>query len=493
MNILLISPKTPETFWSFRYALHFISKKASYPPLGLLTVAAMLPKEWNLRLVDLNVKKEISERDLKWCDYVLISAMIVQKNSVLEIVRKCLKHNKTVIAGGPLFTTGYENFPQIKHFVLGEAEDVIDELIRDMESGSLKHLYYSERKPDITKTPIPRWDLINPRDYAAMSVQFSRGCPFDCEFCDITAIFGRVPRTKRASQLILELESLRRLGWKDTVFVVDDNFIGNKKQTRELLIKLVEWRKETGAKMTFLTEASVNLADDPSLCKLMVEAGFTKIFVGIETPLPESLVECKKMQNQGRDLISAVKKLQESGLEIMGGFIIGFDNDKPDIFQRQFEFIQKSGVVTAMVGLLTALPKTRLYQRLVKEGRLTSDSTGDNTKAHINFHPRLNPDFLKNGYCELMKRLYSPSVYYQRVRTFLANYKPSAIKIRISPVDFMAFLKSIWFLGVKDKEGRKEYWKLFWSTLLTQPAKFRNAIELAIIGLHFRKVAEQLG
>jgi len=492
MNILLISPKTPETFWSFRYVLHFISKKASYPPLGLLTVAGMLPREWNLRIVDLNVKNDISEIDLKWANYVMISAMIVQKESVSEIIQKCLKFNKTIIAGGPLFTTSYEKYPEIKHFVLGEAENIIEELIQDLKSGNLKRIYCSDKKPDLTKTPIPRWDLIKMRDYAAMSVQFSRGCPFDCEFCDITAIFGRVPRTKSPAQLILELETLRKLGWKDTVFIVDDNFIGNKKQTRELLKELIVWRRKTKTKMTFLTEASVNLADDPELCKLMVEAGFVKVFVGIETPSDEALKECRKMQNQGRNLVEVVKKLHQFGLEVMGGFIVGFDNDPPDIFQRQFEFIQKSGVVTAMVGLLTALPKTKLYQRLFKEGRITEDSTGDNTQSAINFIPKLNKEFLKNNYRQLMKNLYSPSVYYKRIRVFLNEYKPTGAGIRVSYDDFIAFIKSIWFLGVRDKEGRKEYWKLFWSTLLTQPAKFRNAIELAIIGLHFRKVAEQL-
>ncbi|MGC8830162.1 MAG: B12-binding domain-containing radical SAM protein [Verrucomicrobiia bacterium] len=492
MNILLVSPKTPETFWSFRYVLHFISKKASYPPLGLLTVAAMLPREWNLRLVDLNVKNDISEEDLKWADFVMLSAMIVQKKSVSEIIQKCQRFNKKIIAGGALFTTSYENYPQIQHFVLGEAENVIEELVSDLKSGNLKHIYFSDKKPDLTKTPIPRWDLIKMRDYAAMSVQFSRGCPFDCEFCDITAIFGRVPRTKSPLQLILELESLRKLGWKDTVFIVDDNFIGNKKQTRELLKEIILWRRKTGAKMTFLTEASVNLADDPELCRLMVEAGFVKIFVGIETPSPEALVECRKMQNQGRDLVRVVKTLQQYGFEVMGGFIVGFDNDPPDIFQQQFEFIQKSGVVTAMVGLLTVLPKTKLYHRLFKEGRITEDSSGDNTRPDVNFEPKLNRQFLKENYRQLMKKLYSPSVYYKRVRTFLSTYRPAGAKIRISRDDFIAFIKSIWFLGVRDKEGRKEYWKLFWTTLLTQPAKFRNAIELAIIGLHFRKVAEQL-
>ncbi len=490
MKILLVSPQTPDTFWSFKHVLKFVAKESSIPPLGLLTVAAMLPPEWELRLVDKNVAR-LKDEDLRWADYVLISAMIVHKESVKRIVARCQAHGKTVIAGGPLFTTGHESFPEIQHFVLGEAEELIPQLVEDMRRGAVQHIYQTTNRPDITKTPIPRWDLIDLKQYVTMSVQFSRGCPFDCEFCDIIVMNGRVPRTKTPEQLVAELEALRVRGWKEMVFVVDDNFIGDKRRTRALLHEMVAWRKRTQAEMGFLTEASVNLADDEELCSLMVEAGFAKVFVGIETPSAESLEECRKLQNRSRDLVSAVHTLQSRGLEVMGGFIVGFDNDKTDIFKRQFDFIQRSGVVTAMVGLLTALPQTRLYKRLKNEGRLEAETTGNNTDSALNFKPKLNREFLQSGYRELMKKLYEPKVYYQRVRTFLENHKRiDAPRLRLSRADFMAFVKSFWLLGIWYR-GRVAYWRFFWEMLHFRPHQFRRAVEFAIIGYHFRRVAQE--
>jgi radical SAM superfamily enzyme YgiQ (UPF0313 family) len=490
MNILLISPPTPDTFWSFKHVLRFVAKKAAFPPLGLLTVAAMLPRDWELRVVDLNVER-LGDEALRWADYVMLSAMIVHKESVHEIVARCVAFGKPVIAGGPLFTTGHEAFPAIQHFVLGEAEDIMPQVVADMAGGRLQRVYRATNWPDISRTPAPRWDLVDLRHYVTMAVQFSRGCPYDCEFCDIIVMNGRVPRTKTPAQLVAELEALRRHGWKDVVFIVDDNFIGDKRRTKELLRELIAWRQRVRPGMGFFTEASVNLADDPELCALMVKAGFTKVFVGIETPSVESLEECRKLQNKGRDLVAAVRTLQRAGLEVMGGFIVGFDSDTTDIFRRQFEFIQRSGVATAMVGLLTALPQTRLYQRLMKEGRLETESTGNNTQAALNFKPKLNRDFLQSGYRDLMKKLYEPRVYYQRIRTFLKNYHPNGPRVRLSWADFQAFMKSFWLLGVWHR-GRVAYWFFFWRTLLRRPRKFRYGIELAILGYHFRRVAKLL-
>ncbi|HEX7470238.1 MAG TPA: DUF4070 domain-containing protein [Verrucomicrobiae bacterium] len=490
MKILLVSPRTPDTFWSFKHALRFVSRKSSIPPLGLLTVAAMLPPEWKLKLVDKNVER-LKDEDLLWADYVLVSAMIVQKESVHEIVARCAALGKIVIAGGPLFTTGHEAFPEIKHFVLGEAEEVMSQVVEDMRRGQLQSIYRATGWPDITQTPVPRWDLINLRHYVTMSVQFSRGCPFDCEFCDIIVMNGRVPRTKTPTQLIAELDALCRRGWKDMVFIVDDNFIGDKRRTKTLLHALIEWRQRTRPGIGFLTEASVNLADDPELCALMVQAGFKKVFVGIETPSVEALEECRKRQNQNRDLVAAVQTLQRAGLEVMGGFIVGFDSDQSDIFKRQFEFIQRSGVTTAMVGLLTALPQTRLWQRLKREGRLETESTGNNTDAALNFRPKLNREFLQSGYRELVKKLYEPGAYYQRIRTFLKSHRPTGPRLRMSRADCIAFFKSLWLLGVWHR-GRVGYWRLFWGTLLRRPRQFPHAIELAILGYHFRLVANSL-
>lgn len=490
MKILLISPQTPDTFWSFKHALRFVSKRASMPPLGLLTVAAQLPSHWPLKLVDLNIER-LRDEDLRWADYIFVGAMIVHQTSVRDIVTRCAAANKTVIAGGPLFTTGHEAFPEIRHFVLGEAEQVMPQLVADLQAGRLQAIYQGHGWPDLTQVPPPRWDLLKLRHYVTMAVQFSRGCPFDCEFCDIIVMNGRVPRTKSPAQVIAELEGLRRRGWQEMVFLVDDNFIGNKHRTRELLHALIEWRQRTRAKMGFLTEASMNLADDPELCALMVRAGFTKVFVGIETPSAEALAECHKRQNCNRDLVTSVRALQRAGFEVMGGFIVGFDSDKSDIFKRQFEFIQQSGVATAMVGLLTALPQTRLWQRLKREGRLLAESTGNNTDAVLNFTPKLNRDYLVAGYRDLMKKLYEPSNYYQRIRTFLQNHHPTGSSLRLCRADALAFVKSFWVLGVRHR-GRIAYWRLFWSTLLRRPRQFRHAIELAITGYHLRRVAKNL-
>ncbi|HEY8902650.1 MAG TPA: DUF4070 domain-containing protein [Chthoniobacterales bacterium] len=492
MNVLLINPQSPETFWSFKYVMDFLGKKAAFPPLGLLTVAAMLPAEWNLRLVDMNVR-DLRSKDIEWADYVMLSAMIVHKVAVKEIISRCRKAKKPIIAGGPLFTTGSDEFPEIDHFVLGEAEYLMPEVVADMQrrGRALKKIYQGTRRPDLASTPVPRWDLIDLRNYVTMSVQFSRGCPFNCEFCDIIVMNGRTPRTKPTSRLIAELEALRLRGWEKMVFLVDDNFIGNKVRSKELLREIIDWRKSTGAKMAFLTEASVNLADDAELRDLMVTAGFKKVFVGLETPSLESLQECQKVQNTKKDLTEAVKVIQRSGMEVLGGFIVGFDSDRNDVFRQQFQFVQRSGVVVAMVGLLTALPGTQLHKRLVREGRMEVGSSGNNTKAELNFTPKLDRDFLIEGYRALMRSLYEPRHYYARIRTFLESYQPRGLVMRPSGSDLRAFFQSIWLLGIWS-QGRRGYWRLFWGTLLRRPAHFSRAIELAVMGYHFRKIAVQL-
>jgi radical SAM superfamily enzyme YgiQ (UPF0313 family) len=490
MRVLLVYPETPDTFWSFRHVVRLVSRKSAFPPLGLLTVAAMLPRHWELRLLDLNVAP-LTDQDLRWADYVMVSAMLVQRESVEAIAERCAAHGKPVVAGGPLFTTTHAAFPRIQHFVLGEAEEVIPQLVADMQAGTVRPRYQAPGRPDITRTPPPRFDLIDLDDYVTMAVQFSRGCPYDCEFCDIVVMNGRVPRTKSPGQLIAELEVLRLRGWGGMVFVVDDNFIGDRKRTRAFLAELVRWRERTRPHFGFLTEASLNLADDPELCHLMVQAGFRKVFVGIETPSLESLSECHKTQTQRRDLVEAVKVLQRAGLEVMGGFIVGFDHDEDDIFERQFEFIQRSGVVTAMVGLLTALPQTRLYERLRREGRIESESSGNNTDTTLNFRPSLDREFLHAGYRALMRRLYEPKAYYRRLHTFLENHRPGGPRLGRSGRDLVAFVRSLWILGVR-QTGRTEYWLFFWSTLFRRPRQFARAIELVILGHHFRRVAASL-
>jgi len=490
MNVLLVSAATPNTFWSFKHILPLISKKAAFPPLGLMTVGAMLPDDWNLKLVDLNVTG-LRDADIAWADYVLLSAMIVQADSAREVAVRCNQHGTPVIAGGPLFTTGHERFPEIEHFVLGEAENLIPELVADMEAGRVRKFYHSEERPDITRTPAPRWDLIQLNQYMSMPLQFSRGCPFNCEFCDIIIMNGRIPRTKTPDQMIHELETLIGAGWKGPIFVVDDNFIGNKAKVKAFLRKLIEWEERHETRLSLTTEASLNLVDDPELVDLMVQAGFKKVFVGIETPSEDSLLECAKVQNTHRDLVSAVRSLHNSGLEVMGGFIIGFDHDKPNIFEQQWAFIRDSGIATAMVGLLTALPGTRLFSRLKNEGRIIADPTGNNVDGTLNFIPKLDRTVLVEGYRALVKRLYTPMEYYERVLTFLREYRPRNYRYPVTWDDIKILAKSIWILGVRTR-GRLAYWKFLVTVLFRYRRALPEAITLAVVGHHFRRVAATL-
>lgn len=490
MNVLLVSPQTPTTFWSLKHAIRFVSRRAAFPPLGLLTMAATLPREWSLRVVDMDVLR-LKDSDILWADYVLISAMIVHKQSVLDVVARCHGLNRTVIGGGPLFTTGHEEFAGV-HCVCGECEEIIDQVIQDMELGQLQPIYGASGEfPDITRTPVPRFDLIQPKHYATMSVQFSRGCPYDCEFCDVIVMNGRKPRTKTCDQVLADLECLLANGWKGTVFFVDDNFIGNKKNVKLFLQSLIAWRRLRKPQLDFITEASVNLADDAELMELMVQAGFRRVFLGIETPVEESLVECQKRQNMQGSLAERVRTIQRSGLEVMAGFIVGFDNDPLNVFEQQFEFIQKTGIPAAMVGLLTALPKTRLYQRLVGEGRLHEESTGNNTEATLNFVTKLDRDFLLNGYRQLMQTLYEPAVYYRRVLVFLKEHRHYGPKKKITWRDLQAAIKSMWSMGLRHR-GRLAYWRYLATVLVRHPQKLPAAFALAIHGFHYRMVARNL-
>lgn len=487
LRILLVYPEFPDTFWSFKHALRFVKKKAGAPPLGLLTVAAMLPLDWEKRLVDLNVTN-LTEQDLQWADYVFVSAMIVQRTSAREVIRRCKLAGVKVVAGGPLFTMEHEQFPDVDYFVLNEAEATLAPFLSDLEQGQARRVYSSTEYPDIHQTPAPLWQIANLKHYDTVSIQFSRGCPFNCDFCNVTALLGHRPRTKTAAQIIAELDGLYALGWRKSIFFVDDNFIGNKKHIKsEVLPALIEWRKgKTG--MPFSTEASINLADDPVLLKLMVQAGFDTVFVGIETPNEESLAECSKNQNKGRDLVQSVKQLQRAGLQVQGGFIVGFDNDSPSIFQQQIDFIQKSGIVTAMVGLLQAPLGTRLYERMQKEGRLINEFSGDNVDGSTNIIPKMGIESLREGYRKILGQIYAPQFYYERVVTFLREYQPPKIRIQLEPQYILALWRSIYQLGIRGVE-RVQYWRLFFWTLFRRPRLFPLAITFAIYGFHFRQVA----
>jgi radical SAM superfamily enzyme YgiQ (UPF0313 family) len=489
MKILLVYPEYPETFWSFKYALKFISKKANLPPLGLLTVAALLPKEWEKKLVDMTVTT-LSNINIQWADYVFISAMSIQRESVEKIIAKCKKLGAKIVAGGPLFTSGYEDFEDdVDYFILNEAEITLPLFLEDLKEGRLKHIYTSDQWVDIKKTPIPLWELADINKYATVCIQYSRGCPFNCDFCDVTFLFGHKMRLKTEDQILAELDSLYSQGWRGGVFIVDDNFIGNKKELKnKVLPAMINWMEERKYPFTFNTQTTVSLSDDEELMRMMVQAGFAAVFVGIETPNEESLAECGKLQNKNRDLIACVKKIQRFGLVVSGGFIVGFDNDTPAIFERMIEFIQKSGIVSAMVGLLNAPRGTKLYQRLIKENRLLKEATGDNTDLSINFIPKMDYKALIGGYKRVLKTIYSPKCYYERVLTLLKNMKPLKKKRYQFHLCYLgAFFKSIWHLGIIGEE-RIYYWKLFFWSLIRRPQLFPMMITYAIRGFHFREI-----
>ncbi len=489
MKVLLVYPKVSETFWSFTYALKIVKKKVAFPPLGLLTVASMLPEGWEKKLVDMNVE-DLRDEQIRWADCVFISAMVAQRKSTEEVIKRCKRNGVKTVCGGPLFLCYGDEFEEADHLILGEGESILPEFIEDLSKGKAKRIYRSNEHPELYKTPIPSWHLIDMKNYATMSVQYSRGCPYDCEFCDIIIMNGRRPRVKEKGQFIKELDALYEAGWRGPVFIVDDNFIGHKAKVKELLPDVIKWQEARNYPFSFFTEASVDLATDKNLMEFMTDAGFNKVFLGLETPEEESLKECGKKQNLKIKLSDSVRILHQHGLAVMGGFIIGFDHDKPDIFEKQFNFIQENGIVTAMVGLLSAVPTTRLYKRLEKEGRLLFQSSGNNTDetGSLNFITKMDREWIINQYRLLMSRLYEPKNYYDRIKKFLEVYNPLA-KSKLLLQDIESFLRSIWFLGIKDEtKAQKHYWKCLLNALLKHSSSFVEAVTYAVYGYHFRKL-----
>ena len=489
MNILLVYPQCPDSYWSFRHALKFISKKAAVAPLGLITVSAMLPKTWQKKLVDMNVSP-LETKDILWADYVFISAMTIQKDSVSKIIEQCLKYEVKMIAGGPHFTQDSESYPEIDHFILNEAEITMPLFLNDLANNRpLRKVYRTNEYADIKLSPVPDFHLLRRNDYATLNIQISRGCPFACDFCEITTLLGHEVRMKDTDQILKELDCIYNLKWRGPISIVDDNFIGNKKEVKyNLLPALKKWMQQHNYPFNFGVQASINLADDEELMRLMVETGFNHAFIGIETPEKQSLHDCNKLQNKNRDLLQNVKKIQQAGLKVSGGFIVGFDSDSPSVFQRQIEFIQQSGIVSAMVGLLNAPKNTKLFERLHAENRLTTGSSGNNTDFTMNFIPKMNPIELLDGYKTVIRSIYEAKPYYKRIRRFLLNYKRPPLKQkRIDFSNVNAFLKSVVIIGIVTK-GRGEFWKFLIWTLINRPGSFVDAMTFTVYGYHYRVI-----
>jgi radical SAM superfamily enzyme YgiQ (UPF0313 family) len=497
LNVLLVWPRFPSSFWSFDGILDLVPIKTDQPPLGLLTVGALCPKNWTLRLVDRSFE-ELLDGDILWADLVMVSGMRVQKDDIREILLRARALGKRTIIGGPFASSEPEHLLRFAdHVVVGEPDEVFPEIAADLERGSAKRLYVIKEKPDVSKTPLPRFDLLKIEKYASMAVQFSRGCPFQCEFCDIITIYGRKPRTKRPSQLLAELDALYKLGWRDQVFIVDDNFIGNHKLAFGLALELQEWQKSRGYPLLFYTEASIDLAQKPELIEAMVKANFFYVFIGIESPSPKSLTEVKKFQNLRRDPLESVHFIQNEGLWVTAGFIIGFDSDTEDIFEQQKDFIERAAIPWAMAGFLQAPPTTPLFDRMMREGRLLMESTATSNFDPPNFRTLLPLPLLLKGFRGLLAALYGPSAFYDRCYRSLLQWKArkpqKAPEIPFWPMLGM-FARSIVHQGLLSSY-RGAYWKFVFRLLrhwMFDPPKFSLGVAMLLSGHHFIRYAERV-
>ena len=493
-NALLVYPEQPPTYWGAEHALEMSGIKSTFPPLGLLTVAAMFPPRYELRVVDMNVST-LDDADLEWADLVFTSTMLTQQVSLLAVIERCNRAGVPVVAGGPHPTTFHEDIPGVDHFVLDEVEESFAEFLRDLERGTAKAMYRSPRRPDVTLTPVPRFDLIELKNYATMSVQFSRGCPFDCEFCDIIKLYGRVPRTKSPEQVVEELDSLHRLGWRGPVFLVDDNFIGNKRDALKLLPAIAEWQKARGYPFTLTTEASANLARMDEMMDAMIEAGFDTVFVGIETPNPEALLKTKKPQNTSKQqenfIFHAVRTIQQHGMHVQGGFILGLDGDDEGVFDAQIEFIQEAGIPVAPIYLLTALKGTDMYERFKSENRLLEAPIGTNAMP-LNFKTEMDHKTLIEGYKRVLATLYDPTLenYFRCCLTLFQHLKsvPHLRKPKSKNEIYTAFM------GVRRRLSTKQvpaYSKFIGKVSKDHPRMLPDAIYLAAMGYHFERIGRQ--
>ena len=490
LKVLLIWPKFPRSFWGFEGVLEMLPEAAMTPPLGLITVAALCPPSWSLRLLD-RAFDEVRDEDYRWADLVMVSSMHAQRVDTQAILCRARSFGTRTFIGGPWASSEPDKLRKMAdHVLVGEAEEVFAGIARDLERGTPQAVYNVVEKPDMTRSPIPRFDLLRLNMYTSMPVQFSRGCPFQCEFCDIITIYGRRPRVKSPAQLIAELDTLRALGWRNEVFVVDDNFIGNSKNALQLAREMTEWGTRNGQPFSFYTEASVDLADRPELLAAMVEANFMYVFLGIESPSAEALQSSKKFQNLRKDNLQQIRIIQASGLWVLGGFIVGFDSDDETIFDRQRDFIEKAGITWAMAGMLMAPPTTALYDRMKKEGRLFEDSEATSNFSAPNFRTIMPLDSLIHGFSRLLLDLYSPQAYFDRAWRSLQLWqtrptqKPPDLPISYN---LRLLARSIWTQGVRSSY-RAAYWKFLGRIMRNYtgtPAKLWMGMMIVLAGNHF--------
>ncbi len=497
LRVLLVWPKFPPSFWGFEGVLQMLPEAAMTPPLGLITVAALCPPTWSLRLLD-HAFDEILDSDIAACDLVMVSAMHAQRADAVAVLRQARRLGVRTFIGGPWASSDPEATQlEADHVMVGEAEEVFADIARALEQGTARPIYRVTDKPDMSHSPIPRFDLLRREMYTSMPVQFSRGCPFQCEFCDIITIYGRKPRTKSPAQLIAEIDLLRELGWRNEVFIVDDNFIGNSKNALQLALELKAWGEKHKRPFSFYTEASIDLADRPDLLAAMVEANFMYVFIGIETPSAEALKSSKKFQNLRKDNLEQVRTIHESGLWVLAGFIVGFDSDDETIFERQREFIERTAITWAMAGILQAPPTTALWDRMKKEGRLIEDSESISNFSAPNFRTTMPLPVLLRGLSGLLFDLYEPKAFFARAFDSLVRWKTRPTqKAPALPLSYNLRLmaNSMWTQGVRS-EYRADYWAFLWRLIrnfATNDAKMWMGIMVLLSAHHFLIYARQV-
>jgi radical SAM superfamily enzyme YgiQ (UPF0313 family) len=497
MNVLLLYPRFPKTFWSYDRFMEMAGVRAFIPPLGILTVAALLPQDWTLRFHDRNVAEE-AEADWEWCELVILSAMVVQRQDFHDLIRKAVARGKKVAVGGPYPTSLPEHAQRsgADYLILDEGEIAVPLFLAALEEGAPSGVFRAAEKPDVTLSPLPRYDLLQRDAYLMMAVQFSRGCPFNCEFCDIINLYGRKPRTKENGQILAELQALYDLGWRGSIFMVDDNFIGNQLNVRRLLHDLIPWMQERRYPFSFWTEASVNLAEQPELLDLMVQAGFFGVFLGIETPDQESLELTRKLQNTRNPLVEACRRINAAGLIIYAGFILGFDGERAGAGRRIEEFVAETAIPQPMLGILQAPPNTALWSRLEREGRLRADADagGGDQNTLMNFVPSRPAEEIGREYVEALWRMYEPAAYLERcLRHCLAitpsPHRPQQVHFPLAKA-LRLLLQLLWIQGVRRADIRHLFWVQLLSLLRRQPQLVPLYLSLCAAGEHFFEYRE---